>query len=135
MNAADIMTPSPRSLPPSAPLSQAIDLLKDEQVRHLPVTDDGVVVGILSDRDVRELSLGAVLADDAEAREARLAQPLGPLMMTDVETVTPETEIRLVIDLFLEKRLSAVPVVDPDRGALVGVISVLDVLRAVRDLV
>lgn len=135
MIAADAMTPAPRSLPPTAPLADAIHLLRDEGVRHLPVTEDGHVVGMLSDRDLRELSLGAVLAEEPATFHARLDQPIGPLAQPDVATVSPETELRVVVDLLLERRIGAVPVVEKDGGKLVGVVSAVDVLRAVRDLI
>lgn len=135
MIAADAMSENPRSLPPSAPLADAIHLLRDLGVRHVPITDSGRVVGIVSDRDLREFSLGAVLAQDTSTFHERLNQRVGALAAHEVVTVSPETELRVVVELLLERRIGAVPVVEKDGGKLVGMVSAVDVLRAVRDLV
>ncbi len=135
MNAVDVMTQNPRTLPPSASLSEAIALMRHERVRHLPLTVEGRVVGMLSDRDLRELSLGALLAGDVEEGRDRMAQAIGDVAARDVVTVQPQTELRVIVDLLVERRIGAVPVVDADGGRIVGLVSVVDVLRAVRDLV
>lgn len=133
MIAADVMSTNPKTLEPSATLSEAIHLLRDEQVRHLPITHDGAVVGMLSDRDVRELSLGAVLADDVVAFHARMDQPIGSIANTEVVTVTPEASLRRIVELLLERRLGAIPVVEADGVKLVGMVSTVDVMRALLD--
>src|SRR5688500_15339372 len=123
MQAVDAMTPNPRALPPEATLADAIHLLRLQHVRHLPVIANGRVLGILSDSGLRALALGAVLDDDDETVDARLAQPIGSLMHKNVVTVTPETELRRVVELLIDENIGAVPVVDADAGQLVGIVS------------
>lgn len=135
MIAADVMTRELKWLPPSASVSDAIHLMRDESVRHLPVIDGGHLVGMLSEQDIRDLALAAVLAADRETRELRLSQTIGPLVTRDVIQVAPEAELRSVVDLLVDKRVGAVLVVEPDGGRVAGVVSVVDALRAVRDLV
>jgi acetoin utilization protein AcuB len=55
-------------------------------------------------------------------------------MSTDVLSVDPETDVGEVVDLMIEHRVGAVPVVDADSEELVGIVSYMDVLRASRDL-
>jgi CBS domain-containing protein len=47
--------------------------------------------------------------------------------------VQPETELSDVIDLLVESRVGALPVIDPDTRAVVGIVSYIDVLRAIQD--
>lgn len=57
--AGEVMTEDVASVGPEAPLSQAVRLMLDNEIRHLPVMEDGVVVGMVSARDVL-----AALADE-----------------------------------------------------------------------
>lgn len=133
MQAADIMTRDVRWLPPSASVSDAIHLMRDANIRHVPILDGGHLMGMLTEQDVRELALAAVLAPDRETRDMRLAQSVGPVASRDVTTVTPQEDLRRVVDLLLERRLGAVLVVEPRGRRVAGVVSVVDALRAVRD--
>jgi acetoin utilization protein AcuB len=55
-------------------------------------------------------------------------------MTTDVISVNPETELEEVVDLMIEHKIGAVPVVEADSSKLVGIVSYIDALRAARDL-
>jgi acetoin utilization protein AcuB len=54
-------------------------------------------------------------------------------MSSDVICVEPETDLSDVVALLLEHKIGAIPVVDPDTRAVVGIVSYIDVLRAVQD--
>ena len=54
-------------------------------------------------------------------------------MSADVVKVYPETDLGEVIDRMLDEKVGAVPVVDADTGDLLGIVSYVDVLRALRD--
>lgn len=135
MHAGAIMTPNPVTISPEAPVSSALGLLQERDCRHLPVLDgEGELVGMVSDRDLRGLfvwdpDVGSFLG----AAEARMATAVSALMSADVVTVTTATPLREVVDVFLDNRLGAVPVVHTDTGELVGIISYVDLLRALRD--
>ena len=62
-----------------------------------------------------------------------MAEPISKFMNTAVLSVEPEDELRDVVDLMLENKIGAVPVVEPDSLKLVGIVSYIDVLSAVRD--
>ena len=63
-----------------------------------------------------------------------LATPVGTLMRSSIIAVEPETEVREVIGLLLEHRMGAIPIVHPDTRAVLGIISYIDVFRALGDL-
>jgi len=118
ITARELMTESPTVVDATATLKTAIEKLQALDIRHLPVVDtDGQLVGMLSDRDLR--SYVGVLPLDASVSSA---------MSTDVIAVEPEADVAEVIDLMLDNKIGALPVVDND-DVLVGIISYVDVLR------
>jgi acetoin utilization protein AcuB len=126
MRAVDIMTPNPVTVSAHMRIGQAISLMQESDIRHAPVVRDGALVGMLSDRDLRALWVpGSDLGHDGRVYDRRVED----FMSTDPYTVGPETELDEVIDHFIDTRFGAFPVVDAD-GALVGILSVIDVLKA-----
>jgi acetoin utilization protein AcuB len=132
----DIMTPNPYAMSVTSTVRQLLRSLSEADVRHLPIVDDGALVGIISDRDLR--GIRSVVEDALErpgtAREA-LGQPASSVMTSDVITVHPESDVSEAIDLMIEHRVGALPVVEPDSTKLVGIVSYVDALRVARDLV
>lgn len=119
----------PASVPPYAPLLEAVAIMVERGVRHVPVTNDaGRVVGILSDRDVR-----TAIGDPLEALRQELEEleemKVSGVMTTDVITVPETARVDEAARLFLEEPVGALPVVDGD-GRLVGILSYVDVIRA-----
>lgn len=99
--------------------------------RHLPVVDDGKLVGILSQRDLlRATFAGMDQSPAARAREARFLEQtfVRDVMRTDLVTVHPEEPLRAAALKILEGHLGALPVVDAD-GMLVGIITEHDITR------
>jgi acetoin utilization protein AcuB len=133
--ARDVMTPDPVTVSPEATVAEAWDLLRELDVRHLPVVQDFSLVGILSDRDLGHLDVARMLSDEgAEALRRDLAMPVVKMMTLDVMWVTPDTELSEIVRILLESKVGAVPVVHPDTRALIGIVSYIDVLRVVHDL-
>ena len=135
MTAEEIMTKTPVAVvDEGATLDQALRLMAEQEIRHLPVLRGDEVVGMLSDRDLR--SLGLSMAEDTASLErlaARLRMRVRDLMTGNVVSVGPETDVTEIIDLMLDEKVSAVPVIDTDESELKGIVSYVDVLRAVQD--
>jgi CBS-domain-containing membrane protein len=133
--ALNIMTPDPATLTEDATVRDAVQMLQALEIRHLPVTNaQREVVGMVSDRDLRALAVPRVVSDDwlGEFRVA-LETEVGQIMSSDVVAVEEETPTAEIIDLMLEHKVGAVPVVDAD-GVLVGIVSYMDVLRGLKSL-
>ncbi len=128
MRVNELMTKNPATLEVDATVRDAVRILAELDVRHLPIMEDKALVGIVSDRDLREM-LGI---ESGETRRAKLDTAVSEIMSADVQIVGPEDEVGDVIDLMIEQKLGAVPVVD--RGSLVGVVSYVDILREAREL-
>jgi len=134
MTAGALMTMYPVTVTPQATIAEALDLMRDLDIRHVPVVERGALVGMLSDRDLAYLNVGAALTDQGAAALRRaLATPVVKVMRSDVICVEPETELSDVIGLLLEHKIGAIPVIQPDTQAVVGIVSYIDVLRAVQD--
>jgi acetoin utilization protein AcuB len=115
---------------------EAARLLQTLDIRHLPVVDEeGALVGMLSDRDLRGMAVpqtpGKALPGDGhdghdghDGMDAHVAT----LMTADVLSVQAEDDVSAVIDVMIENKVGAVPVIDGD-GALVGIVSYVDILR------
>jgi acetoin utilization protein AcuB len=130
--ARDVMTPDPMTLGEGKRVRDAVEILETLEIRHLPIVDEaGSMVGIVSDRDIRSASIQHVLGGRLASLGAILDAPIATIMSGDVVTVGLAAELDEVIDLLLEHRLGAIPVVDEDEE-LVGILSYVDVLRALR---
>lgn len=121
--AIDVMTERPVTVRVEETVEVAARMLDELEIRHLPVVDSaGALVGMLSDRDVR----GALAASDGGAPSP--SARVGDVMNADVIDAFPDDEIVDVAELMVDNRIGAVPIVDA-RGALVGIVSYVDVLR------
>jgi acetoin utilization protein AcuB len=116
------MTPFPYSIDIEAPLGEAHAFLRERQIRHLPVTRDGQLVGILTDRDIK-LALGPDLGSPPE-RELRVADVFQP------ETYVVDAGERLedVAATMAERHVGSALVTRG--GKLVGIFTTTDACRA-----
>jgi acetoin utilization protein AcuB len=132
MTAHDLMTPNPMTVTPDTTVAEAWDLMRESEVRHVPVVDRGALVGMLSDRDLARFDIGRLLmAEGAEALRHQLGTPVVKVMTSDVIVVTPDTELAEIIELLVEHRIGALPVVRSETREVVGIVSYIDVLQAV----
>jgi CBS domain-containing protein len=132
----DVMTEGPITVGPTTSIGDVIALLFERDVRHLPVVEGEQLVGIVSDRDLRGFLAPALMSLERtnEVRQ-RLSAPISSVMNADVVSVSQETELGEVIDVMLDQKVGAVPVVRPDTQDLVGIVSYVDILRAARDVI
>ncbi len=104
-------------------LKEAIKLLAEHKIGALIVTDAaGSLTGILSERDIIRM---------AATSEAALMQPVSAAMTHDVVTGTPNDDVRSVLQTMTERRFRHLPILD--RGKLIGIISIGDVVKAQLD--
>ena len=134
MTARDLMTPNPVTVTPQASVAEVWDLMRELEIRHVPVVDRGALVGLVSDRDLAQFDLGRLLAiEGAEALRRELGTAVVKVMSADVIAVDPETELDEIVELLVEHRIGAIPVVPSGTREVVGIVSYIDVLRALAD--
>lgn len=135
MTAQELMTPKPATVTPEATVAQVWDLMREFEIRHVPVVDRDALVGMLSDRDLASLNVsGLGTLRGAEALQRELARPVVDIMTSDVVSVEPDTEVAEIVEIMLETKVGALPVVEPDTRQIVGIVSYIDVLRACQEL-
>jgi CBS domain-containing protein len=112
-------------------VSQAHHRMQKADVRHLPiVAADGTLVGLLSDRDLRQASASTLPPlSRYEAPLQLMTLLVKDIMRTDVTTVGGETALADAGQLLLEHKIGCLPVLHHGR-TLVGIVTVTDLLRA-----
>jgi len=118
---ADLMTRDVVTIEEGDNLALGDDLLKLNHIRHLPVVREGRLVGLVSHRD-----LIRALARQAGNRITPIWAK--DIMSRDVETVSPRTSVREVVEKLLDHKFGCLPVVDDD-ARLVGIITDSDLVR------
>lgn len=121
------------AIAPSASLEEARRLMREKSVRQLPVNDgDGKLVGMVSDRDIREamLPVGLLPGSSEKEMEKILADtPVEKVMTRKVVAATHNDSLEDAIVLLHDFHVNALPVVN-DEGRVAGIITRTDVLKA-----
>ncbi len=123
----DLMTAIPFTVSTDTTLRHVIEVMKTEACRQLPVLENGELVGIITDRDIRLVMNSPMvlhgrwqdeeLLDRVQARTCMTANPL---------TVAPDMPAYQAAHMLSLYKFGALPVVD--NGVLVGIITVTDFL-------
>jgi CBS domain-containing protein len=131
MFVTEIMTEAPQTIRPDETITEAAIVLQSLGIRHLPVVDDrGQLVGMLSDRDLAPVMRTFLELAEADNMVVPLSgRAVSELMSGGVISVDGDAPVSDVVELMLENGIGAVPVVDGD-GSLIGIVSYVDVLRA-----
>lgn len=127
MNVGAIMTQEVITVDPTSSIGTAIELMRSHGFRRLPVVEEGRLVGIVTDRDLRQatnspLVLGEKWYNDflLEAIKVRSCMTSNPL------TVEPATPVREAARILREHKIGGLPVVAGER--VVGMVTVTDLL-------
>lgn len=130
----DVMTLRPVTVRPSDTLLTAKARMEATHCRRLPVLDDeGRLVGIITDRDLRLATHSPLILRERWEDEWLLTRTEVDACMTpDPITVAADDPVEKAVDLLLAHTISGLPVLEGDR--LVGIVTVTDLLRALRDL-
>ena len=126
----DWMTADVIAVEPDLTIAAAREIMWSRHIRHLPVVDGGLLVGMVSDRDLRGPDVAAAVALSKAHRDALAAahRPLRTLMSTGVQTVWPHDTVVYAASLMAQWKIGALPVVDGRQ--LAGIITTTDCLRA-----
>jgi acetoin utilization protein AcuB len=117
---------------PETGILAAQTLMAQSRIRHLPVVvEDDILVGIVTDRDMRSAMPSTVLSEAEKAtEEKRLASmQVKDIMTANPVTVSPTQTLEDALLMMQNLTVGAFPVVDPE-GKLKGIISVRDLMRA-----
>jgi acetoin utilization protein AcuB len=123
MKISALMIPDPITITESASIPDALELMKLNSIRHLPViAADNVLSGFVTLADLRQGLIPSMVGDVS----------LSDLMIRDPITVSPDDEIEIAAQLIYRHKISGIPVVQ--NNTLVGIITETDILRAFIDM-
>jgi acetoin utilization protein AcuB len=128
MHVGEYMTRDPITVSEDTSMKEAMLLLRTHHIRHLPVANGNVLVGLVSDRDIRRASpslLSGIGKNDYE--QVLEDTTVGRIMTREPFTVTETTTLAEAVAVLVEKKFGSLPVVDGD--GLVGIFTEFDALK------
>jgi len=121
MQMIHIMTKHPETIHPDDTLAKALEMMEVGGFRRLPVVKDGAVIGMLTERDLRQ------------HRGHLASTKVNATMTSPVFAVAPESTVQEAARLMVQQKVGGLPVVD--KGVLVGVVTTTDMIRAFLEVV
>ncbi|MBT8374686.1 MAG: CBS domain-containing protein [Deltaproteobacteria bacterium] len=123
MKINDLMIPDPITITEKASVSDAIELMKVNSIRHLPVVSEKKVLkGFLTLADLKQGLIPSMLGD----------LTLSDLIIKKPIVVDPDNDIEIAAQLIYKHKIGGMPVVKKNK--LVGIITETDILRAFIDM-
>ncbi|MDF7816249.1 CBS domain-containing protein [Runella sp. MFBS21] len=123
-----IMTKNVYTVNVSDDLHEAIEIVKKNHIRHLPVLEGKEVVGIISRTDINRLTFSSLFDNQEGADEAILEMLSIPQVMTPKpRTVDAFLSIREVAEILATEEYHALPVIE--NGELAGIVTTTDVIK------
>jgi len=133
MFVSDWMTKKVFTVSPDDYLSDAITIMKEKGIKHVPVVKGDKLRGILSDRDIKEYSPSKATSLDIYELHYILANTrIKEVMRTKVTTIPPDAPVEEAAMVMLDGNIGALPVIDD--GRLSGIISDKDIFHALVDI-
>jgi len=127
---ADWMTPNPITIQEDASIIEAIHLLKEKNIRRLPVMRGGAIAGLVTEKMLSGyVPTKATSLDQWEIHYLLSKTPVKAAMNATPYTVHPETPIAEAAKLLRDRKLNGVIVVDA-QGKLAGLMTNTDALEA-----
>ncbi|MEY8019583.1 CBS domain-containing protein [Muriicola sp. E247] len=110
-------------------LDRAEHLFKKNNIRHMPVTDNKKIVGMLSMNDLLRLSFadGAFREEDNVKSEIYEMFSINQLMVRTPESISSKETVRDATELLVKRKYHSLPVVDD--GEVVGIVTTTDLLK------
>ncbi|WP_423224239.1 CBS domain-containing protein [Candidatus Amarolinea aalborgensis] len=124
---AEIMTENPVTVQPSQSIDTAITLMRQGNFRRLPVVENGRLVGIVTDRDMRRATNSPILLHEKWYDNFLLEHiEVGACMTPNPVTISPDADVLEAAVTMRSRKVGGIPVLRA--GVLVGIITETDLL-------
>jgi CBS domain-containing protein len=123
---AALMQPFPYFAEPNASVAHILELMHDHSIRHIPIKQGDLVVGIISERDLRWMKSPAIAIPAADEI------PVHHVMTYNPYVVDIDSPLTTVVSKMTEEKIGAAIVTSS--GRLAGIITVIDLCRALAEL-
>ena len=129
LRVTDLMSDTLEVVSPDTHLHDVLMKMNRDGYRHLPVVENDMLVGIITDRDVRLAVNSPVVNEEANLKRETVLDEIrvSDCMTTDPQCVSSQTPANEVAELLSLNKFGAMPVVDEEK--LVGMISTIDFLK------
>jgi len=133
MQVREIMATDIESVDRNDNLRTVEDRMATKQLRHLPVLEQGEVVGMVTQRDLFKAAMSSAMGYGEKAQQAYLQSVRVKEIMTyPVVTIAPDTSVAAAAEMMINKGIGCLPVVDDHQ--LIGIVTKTDLLRCLRIL-
>lgn len=123
------MTPSPITISPHTPILEALDIMKKQKIRQLPVVDKGVLLGLVTERDLLTVSPSpATTLSIFEMNYLLSKMVVKEVMLKDPPVISPEANLEEAAVIMRERKAGSLLVVE--NGRLIGIITESDLFEA-----
>ena len=134
---ADHMSSPPVTVKPDVPIPKVRRILQSHNFRHLPVVDEnGQLLGIVTDRDIRSSYPSTVLISEKERKDCLKkleTTPVKAIMSESIATLTPFSTLDDALLLLDKSGVGALPVLD-EHQHVIGILSIRDLMKAYKKL-
>ena len=115
----------------NTPLRETRELFKKNNVRHIPVVSGDKLIGILSYTDIMRISFGGNFEQDNADEAIFDMLSINQVMKSDVQTVSPDDNIRDIAEILTKVEFHALPVTEGEK--LVGIVTTTDIIQYLVD--
>lgn len=123
MKIKSLMISNPITIKENASIEEAIEVMKSNSIRHLPVVENkNILKGFVTLADLKQGFIPSLVADVS----------LSDLTIKDPITVDPDDDVEIAAQLIYKHKIGGMPVVK--EGKLMGIITETDILRAFIDM-
>lgn len=128
------MSINPVTITADTPITEALRVMRQNDVRRLPVLDEGgTMVGIVSEKDLLYASPSPATSLSVYEMHYMLSQFLvSELMTTDIITIAPDTPVEEAARIMVDHKIGGLPVME--EGKLVGIITETDVFSVLLEM-
>ncbi len=127
MKVINVMTTDPVSVEPSDTILQVEEIMREKDIRQLPVIKDKELIGIITDRDIRSF-FGSNSFNALEDQDRAGITKVAAVMTDKPIFLSPDDDLRDAVELLIEEKVGGIPVVDEEEG-LVGIVTYMDLLQ------
>ena len=129
------MTRQVISIPPDMGIREAFFKMKENSIRHLPIVDETTkLIGIISDRELRRPNWVDEAHDISHVYYLDNSVLVSDVMIINIHVLHTYDTLKKAVNVLLERHIGAAPVLDKN-GDLVGMLSAIDLLRALQDTI
>ncbi len=126
---SEIMSTNLHVLDKDASIAEAGQLFKNHKIHHIPIVEDGLLIGLISKSDFLFFKRGFLEnQDDAKMEEIRLNNyQVSHIMTKGIATMEPEERINIALEIFKENIFHAIPVTK--NKELMGIVTTYDIIK------